>query len=139
MSNIIAIKKIVGNNPGIYAITDDSAIKIIDVDNNVVCNLSISKKIQLFNLLLNKMINKGINNEELYTRVIFDQIMDLKNKDIENGVNELFKKVLFLYSKPHIDINEILSIADLVSNKLNEKSFNNDYVKHELQKKLSYL
>ena len=39
----------------------------------------------------------------------------------------------------NIDIKEILSIADLVSNRLNQDNRNNKYVKEELQKRLHYV
>ena len=85
------------------------------------------------------MINNGINEDLIKTTVLFKCIMDEENKDIEYSINELFKKVLFLYSKPNIDIKEILSIADLVSNRLNQDNRNNKYVKEELQKRLHYV
>ena len=38
-----------------------------------------------------------------------------------------------------IDIKEILSISDLVSNRLNSVSCNNEFVKQELKNRLSYI
>ena len=140
-NTFVDIKKIVGNksNAGIYAIGDNTAIQLIDINDNVIVKMSIYEKINLFHIILDKMINNGINEDLIKTTVLFKCIMDEENKDIEYSVNELFKKVFFLYSKPNIDIKEILSIADLVSNRLNQDNRNNKYVKEELQKRLHYV
>ena len=137
----VDIKKIIGNNSnaGIYAIRDNTATQLIDINDNVIVKMSIYEKINLFHIILDKMINNGINEDLIKTTVLFKCIMDEENKDIEYSINELFKKVLFLYSKPNIDIKEILSIADLVSNRLNQDNRNNKYVKEELQKRLHYV
>ena len=114
-------------------------MQLIDINDNVIVKLSVYEKINLFHIILDKMINNGINEDLIKTTVLFKCIMDEENKDIEYFINELFKKVLFLYSKPNIDIKEILSIADLVSNRLNQDNRNNKYVKEELQKRLHYV
>lgn len=142
MSNtVVDIKKIIGNNKkaGIYAIGNNTAMQLIDINDNVIVKLSVYEKINLFHIILDKMINNGINEDLIKTTVLFKCIMDEENKDIEYFINELFKKVLFLYSKPNIDIKEILSIADLVSNRLNQDNHNNQYVKEELKKRLHYV
>ena len=135
MSNtVVDIKKIIGNNNKacIYSIGNNTAMQLIDINDNVIVKLSVYEKINLFHIILDKMINNGINEDLIKTTVLFKCIMDEENKDIEYFINELFKKVLFLYSKPNIDIKEILSIADLVSNRLNQDNRNNKYVKEEL-------
>ena len=140
-NNIIDIKKIVGDtyNAGIYALTNRNAIRLINRNNEVINNLKVEDKIKIFNIFLDKMINHGTDKELLNIRLLFDNILDLENSNLENSINELFKKVLFLYSKPHIDIKEILSISDLVSNRLNSVSCNNEFVKQELKNRLSYI
>lgn len=140
-NDIIDIKKIVGDvdDAGIYAITDKSAIRLINRNNEVISNLKVEEKIQLFDLFLDKMINHGIDKELFNIRFLFDNILDLENSYLENSINELFKKVLFLYAKPHIDIKEILSISDLLSNRLTCKSYNNEFVKQELKNRLHYI
>lgn len=138
--NIVNLKKIVGKayNSGIYALTDNYAIQLIDGENIVVASINVDEKIKIFNIFLDKLINEGISKDLLNIELLFNSIIDIKNEDIEKSINELFKKVLFLYSKPSIDIKEILSISDLVSNRLNKLS-NNEYVKEELQKRLHYV
>lgn len=138
--NIVDLKKIVGKayNSGIYALTDNYAIQLIDGENIVVASINVDEKIKIFNIFLDKLINEGISKDLLNIELLFNSIIDIKNEDIEKSINELFKKVLFLYSKPSIDIKEILSISDLVSNRLNKLS-NNEYVKEELQKRLHYV
>ena len=56
---IIGLKKIKGdmNNSGIYAITNDSVIRLIDSNNNVVSNLKIEEKIRLFNNHLQTLLH----------------------------------------------------------------------------------
>lgn len=139
--NIVDLKKIYGDkyNAGIYALTDSLALQLLDSENNVVACINIDEKIKIFNVFLDKMINQGISKDLLNIEILFHHIIDKKNIDIEKSVNELFKKVLFLYSKPNIDIKEILSISDLISNRLNGENFNNEYVKEELQKRLHYV
>lgn len=138
---IIGLKKIKGdmNNSGIYAITNDSVIRLIDSNNNVVSNLKIEEKIRLFNIFLDRLIKHGIDKDLLNINILFEQVLDLENINLEKNINELFKKTMFLYSKPNIDIKEILSISDLVANKLDVKSDNNEYVKNELKKRLYYV
>ena len=140
-NNIIGLKKIVGNkyNSGIYAITDKSVIRLIDVNNSVVANLNVEEKIRIFNIFLDSIIKRGVDKELLNVSFLFDRIMDLDNINLERSINELYKKVMFLYSKPNIDIKEILSISDLLSNRLDSKSVNNEYVKEELKKRLCYI
>ena len=111
----------------------------VDINDNVNARLSVYEKINIFQVVLDKMINNGINEDLIKTTVLFKCIMDEENKVIEYSVNELFKKVFFLYSKPNIDIKEILSIADLVSNRLNQDNRNNKYVKKKIQKRLHYV
>ena len=127
------------NNSGIYAITNDSVIRLIDSNNNVVSNLKIEEKIRLFNIFLDRLIKHGIDKDLLNINILFEQVLDLENINLEKNINELFKKTMFLYSKPNIDIKEILSISDLVANKLDVKSDNNEYVKNELKKRLYYI
>lgn len=138
---IIGLKKIKCdmNNSGIYAITNDSVIRLIDSNNNVVSNLKIEEKIRLFNIFLDRLIKHGIDKDLLNINILFEQVLDLENINLEKNINELFKKTMFLYSKPNIDIKEILSISDLVANKLDVKSDNNEYVKNELKKRLYYI
>lgn len=139
--NIVDLKKIVGKayNAGIYAITDDCALQLIDGENVVVANISIDEKIKIFNIFLDKMVNSGISKDLINVELLFHHIIDKDNIDIERSINELFKKVMFLYSKPNIDIKEILSISDLVCNRLNRESSNDDFIKEELQKRLHYV
>lgn len=140
-NNIIGLKKIVGNkyNGGIYAITDKSVIRLVDVNNSVVANLNVEEKIRILNIFLDSIIRRGVDKELLNVSLLFDKIMDLDNINLEKSINELYKKVMFLYSKPNIDIKEILSISDLLSNRLDCKSVNNEYVKEELKKRLHYI
>lgn len=138
--NIIDIKKIrESNNAGIYALTNKSVIRLLDSNNNIISNLKIDEKINLFNIFLDKLIKRGMDKDLLSINILFDRIMDLDNINLEKSINELFKKTMFLYSKPNIDIKEILSISDLLSNKLDAKSLNNEYVKGELKKRLYYI
>lgn len=140
-NNIIGLKKIVGNkyNSGIYAITDKSVIRLIDVNNSVVANLNVEEKIRIFNIFLDSIVKRGVDKELLNVSLLFNKIMDLDNINLERSINELYKKVMFLYSKPNIDIKEILSISELLSNRLDTKSFNNEFVKEELKKRLYYI
>ena len=119
--------------------TNDSVIRLIDSNNNVVSNLKIEEKIRLFNIFLDRLIKHGIDKDLLNINILFEQVLDLENINLEKNINELFKKTMFLYSKPNIDIKEILSISDLVANKLDVKSDNNEYVKNELKKRLYYV
>ena len=139
--NIVDIKKIIGNSNigGIYAITDKHVVRLLDTNNNIVSDLNIEEKIRLFNIFLDKLINFGIDKDLLNIDILFNKIMDLDNINLERSINELFKKVMFLYSKPNIDIKEILSISDLLSHRLDSKSVNNEYVKEELKKRLHYI
>ena len=140
-NNIIGLKKIVGNkyNSGIYAITDKSVIRLIDINNSVVANLNVEEKIRIFNIFLDSIIKRGVDKELLNVSLLFNKIMDLDNINLERSINELYKKVMFLYSKPNIDIKEILSISELLSNRLDTKSVNNEFVKEELKKRLRYI
>ena len=111
----------------------------VDINDNVNARLSVYEKINIFQVVLDKMINNGINEDLIKTTVLFNCIVDEENREIEQSINELFNKVVFLYSKPNIDIKEVLSIADLVSNRLNQDNHNNQYIKEELQKRLHYV
>ena len=66
-NTFVDIKKIVGNNSnaGIYAIGDNTAIQLIDINDNVIVKMSIYEKINLFHIILDKMINNGINEDYL--------------------------------------------------------------------------
>lgn len=140
-NNIIDIKKIVGNpyNAGIYAIKDKFVVRLIDNNNMVVAKINIEEKIRIFNIFLDKVINFGMDKDLINIELLFNYVMDLENSVLENSVNELFKKVMFLYSKPNIDIKEILSISDLVSNRLSSATSNNEFVKQELKSRLRYI
>ena len=138
---IVDIKKIVGNklDSGIYLIGEKSTLQVLDVNDRVLTRISLQDKLSILNYILDKMINNGLSEDLLRLSKLFDYIMDAKNREAEHYVNALYKKVVFLYSKPNIDIKEILSISDLVSNRLNTESSNNEFVKEELQKRLRYI
>ena len=140
-SKIIDIKKIVGNDftAGIYAITPKFSYRLLDSNNNIVSEIGVVDKLKVLNIFLDKLINFGIDKEIINIQILFDRIFDNKNEMLEKCINELFKKVWFIYSRPKIDIKEILFIADLVSNRLNENTYNNDYIKEELKKRLHYV
>lgn len=140
-NRIVDLKRIRGNknNSGIYALTNNSAFKLIDYNNNIIVNLKVDEKINLFNIFLDKLIKCGMDKDLVNINILFDKIMDLENINLENSINELFKKTMFLYSKPNIDIKEILSISDLLSNRLDSNSTNNEFVKEELKKRLYYI
>ena len=112
---------------------------MIDVNNSVVANLNVEEKIRIFNIFLDSIVKRGVDKELLNVSLLFNKIMDLDNINLERSINELYKKVMFLYSKPNIDIKEILSISELLSNRLDTKSFNNEFVKEELKKRLYYI
>lgn len=137
----IGIKKIIGNKykAGIYVYSNNSAVHLMDVNNRVVGHLKIGDKIDLFSIVLTEMINKGLNDDILSIEKVFDIVMDSKSRDLENSINELFHKVIFLYTKPNVDIKEVLSIADLVMNRLCEYSDNDEFVKEELSNRLHYV
>lgn len=141
-NGFIDIKKIVGNkyNAGIYAYSNKHAVQLLDINNRVVSNLKIMDKIDIFKIVLNKIINNSLSPEFLGIERIFDVRMDAKEQGLEEAVNDLFHKVMFLYSKPNVNIKEILSISDLVSNRLSSDNYkHNDYVKEELSKKVYYI
>ena len=135
------VKKIVGNkySAGMYACSDMTAVQLLDVNNRVVVNLKLRDKIDIFSIVIQKMLNNGLSDELLSLERLFDVVMDVDARELEESINKLFHKTIFLYSKPNIDIKEVLSIADLVSNKLNEYSNNNADVKQELRKKIYYV
>ena len=109
-NGFIDIKKIVGNkyNAGIYAYSNKHAVQLLDINNRVVSNLKIMDKIDIFKIVLNKIINNSLSPEFLGIERIFDVRMDAKEQDLEEAVNDLFHKVMFLYSKPNVKSNGLV-------------------------------